>query len=313
MSTIDQTRTVIHDNDGHVDDLLSSVLLWLSPSVDLQAVTITNGDCYAPESFRALLKMATYLGLEGPEIALSEDSVPYPFPDNWRKESRIINDLPIFSEISLKKLYQDGQGRRSETLIKDCLSNSRDKVTIVATGPLTNVAKVFEDRPELKDKVEEFVIMGGAIKVPGNVEREDKDGTAEWNVFADPVALKMILELGAPVKLITLDITNQLPLNKDFLARLEQQAETHNASKLALSLWSLVKGYEYYFWDTVTVAAVMDPNIFSFKDIRVNIVTEGPSQGRLTTHLFGGRKVKAAIKVNNKAFEDLLLKTLAIR
>src|SRR5271156_4497868 len=101
-------KPVIHDNDGHVDDLLSCLLLWLSPAIDLQAVTITDGDCYAAQSFEALLKMVTYLDLEGAEVAFSEDPVPNPFPDNWRRESYIMNELPLFSEISLKKIYQRG-------------------------------------------------------------------------------------------------------------------------------------------------------------------------------------------------------------
>src|SRR5271167_4234015 len=99
-------RLVIHDNDGHVDDLLSSILLWLSPEVELQAVTLTNGDCYADQSFEALLKMATYLDLEGSEIAYTDDPVPNPFPENWRRESFIMNEIPIFSENALKKPYQ---------------------------------------------------------------------------------------------------------------------------------------------------------------------------------------------------------------
>src|SRR5688572_9588229 len=135
-------RPVIHDNDGHVDDLLSSILLWLSAEVDLQAVTITNGDCYADQSFEALLKMATYLNLEGAEIAYSEDEVPHPFPENWRRESYIMNELPIFSDNSLRKPYQQGRARKSQALITDCLNNSKAPVTIVTTGPLTNVSQV---------------------------------------------------------------------------------------------------------------------------------------------------------------------------
>ena len=63
-------KTVIHDHDGHVDDLLSCILLWLSPEIDLQAVGITNGDCYAPQIFEATQKIATLLDIDGPEIAI---------------------------------------------------------------------------------------------------------------------------------------------------------------------------------------------------------------------------------------------------
>lgn len=307
------TKSVIHSNDGHVDDLLSSILLWLSAEVDLQAITITNGDCYADQAFEALLKMATYLDLEGAEIAYSEDPVPNPFPDNWRRESYIMNELPLFSANALKRLYQQGRSRKLEQVMGDCLSNSRNPVTIVTTGPLTDVARIFADNPQLKHKVEELVIMGGAFAVPGNVEQETSDGSAEWNIYSDPMAAKKVLDTGLPIKLIPLDITNQLPVTREFLEKLDEQSDKHQASMLAMKLWSLVKGFEYYFWDTVTTACVIEPALFTFKELRIDVSTQGRSQGKTATVLFGGRKVKVATGVEKEAFEELLLSILRTR
>jgi purine nucleosidase len=297
---------VIHDHDGHVDDILSCILLWLADEIDLQAVGVTNGDCYADQAFEAILKMATYLDIEGPEIALSEDPVPYPFPDNWRRESYIINELPIFGE-NYKKPYQQGRGRRSEVVFTDCLSHSKEPLTVVTTGPLTVLAPILKTNPELKKNIAEFVIMGGAINVRGNVEEAGHDGSAEWNVYADPQAFKSILESGIPTKLITLDVTNELPVTADFLQKLEKQAETYKASNLALKLWSLVKGFNYYFWDTVTAAAAIKPSLFTYKEMRIDVTVAGKSQGKTATSLFGGRKVQVATSVQKEAFEELLL------
>ncbi|HEY9793677.1 MAG TPA: nucleoside hydrolase, partial [Candidatus Obscuribacterales bacterium] len=232
---------VIHDNDGHVDDLLSTILLWLAPEVELQAVTITNGDCYVQQAYEATLKMATFLDLEGAEVGLSEDPMVNDFPENWRRESYIINELPIFSDNALKKPHQTGRPRKTQSLIADVLSNSKSPVTIVATGPLTNIAPVFAERPELKEKVKEIVIMGGAIAVPGNVEQPNHDGSAEWNFYADPPAAKAIFDTGIPIRLIPLDVTNKVPITKEFLSKLDEQAETYRASRLAAKVYSLVK------------------------------------------------------------------------
>ncbi len=305
-------RPVIHDNDGHVDDLLSTVALWLSPVVDLQAVTITNGDCFATQAFQAVLKMATYLGLEGAEVALNEDPVPNAFPDNWRKESYIINELPIFNS-SFRPLYQQGRGRDSRAVLSDCLSHSKEPFTIVTTGPLTNIAAVIADSPHLADNIEECVIMGGAISVPGNVEEEESDGSAEWNIYADPAAARQILETGRRLTMVPLNVTNKLPVTKEFLARLEKQAETKRAARLAFTLWSLVRGFNYYFWDTVTAACVIDPNLFRFQEMRIDISLQGPSQGRTHTVLLGGRKVRVATAVDREAFEQLLLNLFSSR
>lgn len=299
---------VIHDNDGHVDDLLSTVLLWLAPEVDLQAVTITNGDCYVQQAYEATMKMATFLDLEGAEIGLSEDPCVNDFPENWRRESYIINELPIFSENALKKSYQTGKPRKTELLIADVLANSKAPVILVTTGPLTNIAPIFRDRPELKENVKELVIMGGAVNSPGNVEQPDHDGTAEWNFFADPPAAKAVIDSGMTIRLIPLDVTNKVPITKEFLAKLDEQAETYRASRLAAKVYSLVKGFNYYFWDTLTAAAVVQPELFTFKDMRVDVTTTGRSQGRTVTTFFGGRKVKVATELQKDAFAELLLK-----
>jgi purine nucleosidase len=301
---------IIHDNDGHVDDLLSSLLLWLHFKNNLQAISVTDGDCYVQQAYESLVKMATFLDLEGPEIGISEEPIPNPFPDNWRRESYIINELPIFSENALKRPYQVGKPRKSELLIADCLSHSKEPITIVATGPLTNLARVLQHKPELKSKIKEFIIMGGAINVRGNVEQPNHDGSAEWNFYGDPPSAKAIFDTGIPIILIPLDVTNQVPINKEFLEKLEEQSSRYRASLLAAKLYSLVKGLNYYFWDTLTAAAAIEPNLFVYKDMRLDVSAQGKNAGKTMTSLFGGRKIKVAISLDKEKFENLFLKTL---
>jgi purine nucleosidase len=306
-------RPVIHDNDGHVDDLLSTLLLWLAPQIDLQAITLTDGDCYVQQAYEALVKMATFLDVEGAEIGYSEDPMVNEFPENWRRESYIINELPIFSDNALKKPYQSGRPRKSQALISDCLAHSREPVTIIATGPLTNIAPVFVERPELKDKVQEIIVMGGAFNVSGNVEQPDHDGSAEWNFYADPPAAKTTLDTGIHLKLIPLDVTNRVPITKEFLARLDEQAERYRASQLAAKIYSLVKGLNYYFWDTLTAIAAIRPELFTFKEMRIDISTQGKNQGKSSTSFFGGKKAKVAVEMDKEGFEALFLEVLRIK
>lgn len=285
-------------------------MLWLSPEIELQAVTVSDGDCYVTQAFESILKMATFLDLEGAEVGYSEDPIKNAFPENWRRESFIINELPIFSDNTLKKTYQGGRARKSQALITDCLSNSKRPVTIVTTGPLTNVTPVFDNRADLKEKVEEVIVMGGALNVPGNVEQPEHDGSAEWNLYADPAAAKAFFDLGLPVRLIPLDVTNQVPITKDFLERLEKQADKYKASQLASKIYSLVKGFNYYFWDTLTAAAAIKPSLFTYKDVRIEVSNNGKSAGKTSPVFFGGKKIKAATAVDKEGFIDLMLECL---
>ncbi len=301
-------RPILLDQGGHVDDLLSTLLLWLSPEVELQAVGVTNAGCYADLAYETTLKMATYLNLEGPEIAVSNEEVPNPFPINWRDDSVVINDLPLFEDIALKRRYQTERPRRSDIVFSDCLKASRVPVTIVATAPLTNLARVFRQDPTLEEKVKEIFIMGGALKVEGNVELDETDGSAEWNTYADPYSFKAILNTKIPIKLHTLDLTNNLPVTEDFLKRLEEQSVKSKASKLASRLWQLVsgKGFQYYFWDTSTAAAIIEPSLFKYKTVKIDVTTDGVSRGKISTSLFG-HKIQLASSVEKSSVENLIL------
>lgn len=276
----------------------------------MQAITVTDGDCYAQQSFEAYVKIATFLDLEGAEIGYSDDPCPNPFPDNWRKESYIINELPIFGANDLRSPYQSNRPRKSQVMITDILSNSKQPVTLVCTGPLTNVAPVFEARPDLKSKVEHCFLMGGAISVAGNVEMPEHDGSAEWNLYADPPAAKRFFDIGLPLTLIPLDVTNNVPVTREFLLKLDAQAETCRASQLAARLFGLVKGFNYYFWDTLTAAAILHPEYFTFKEQRVDVVATGKSQGRTQATIFGGKKIRVASSVKVEPFEEMVLEIL---
>ena len=133
-----------------------------------------------------------------------------------------------------------------------------------------------------------------------------------WNDDADARAFQKVVASIVPTKLITVDLSNEMPVRKGFLGKLEAQSEHSMASALAATLWSLVKGFDYYFWDTITAAVAIEPSLFTFKDIKIDVSTSGKTMGRTNQALFG-RKVQVATQVNKQGFEDLLLSTLSIR
>ena len=103
-------------------------------------------------------------------------------------------------------------------------------MTLVTVGPLTNVAAVFRREPGVKAKVEKLCIMGGAVRVGGNVivpgvTDHLKNKTAEWNIYIDPVAAQEVLNSGVPIRLIPLDATCQVVLTKSLAAQFKRQAK----------------------------------------------------------------------------------------
>jgi len=98
-------KPLIHDHDGHVDDLIACVILWLAPEVELEAVGISDGHCIIEQAYECLIKIATFLNLEGVEIGQGAELLSNPFHPSWRQESHVINTLPLFFANDLKKPY----------------------------------------------------------------------------------------------------------------------------------------------------------------------------------------------------------------
>ena len=85
-------------------------------------------------------------------------------------------------------------------------------MTLLATGPLTNVAEALGRDPSLAGRLEMVYAMGGAVSVGGNVRLPGTGGKAEWNFFVDPRAARVVLSSGVPVTLVPLDATNRAPV-----------------------------------------------------------------------------------------------------
>mmetsp|Transcript_23246 Transcript_23246/g.20125 ORF Transcript_23246/g.20125 Transcript_23246/m.20125 type:complete len:126 (+) Transcript_23246:430-807(+) len=102
---------------------------------------------------------------------------------------------------------------------------SKEKVTVLLTGPATNFVAALEKDPSIKDNIEEVVWMAGAVDVGGNVVQYHHDTSAEWNVYWDPVSGKKLFESGLNVTIFSLDSTNTVPVKIDFLKKITKQKE----------------------------------------------------------------------------------------
>jgi inosine-uridine nucleoside N-ribohydrolase len=123
---------------------------------------------------------------------------------------------------------------------------------------MTSLARVVDSSPELVPSIERIVAMGGAFDVPGNIRvpgftESIPNPTAEWNLFADPVAAQVVLASGVPVMFVPLDATNSAPLRPAFRAEVDRlAAEGSPAARLVHAVLDRVvrpEAGEYYHWD----------------------------------------------------------------
>ncbi|GAB3880764.1 nucleoside hydrolase [Spirosoma agri] len=302
-------KAVLMDHDGAIDDLLSQLLVLTMPDVDLIGVTVTPADCYIEPALESTYKLLQLMGKEQIPLGRGDYYGINAFPSEWRARPEIINALPML--INLPKAPDPYTYLSAPDLIIDRLTNAPGNVTMLMTGPCSNLVLALEKAPELAAKLEEVVWMAGAFNVSGNVQTFQHDGSAEWNVLWDPISTKKLLELELPLTFIPLDVTNHVPVTKAFLSTLATQID-YNLSNLTGQFWALtidtIPGYyyTYFMWDILATSYLAMPEQFKTEVVKAKVSTRPPNAGQ--TYLDdAGYSVKIATDVNVEYFYEYLL------
>lgn len=303
-------QLVLMDHDGGVDDYLSTMLLMTMEHIQPLGVVVTPADCYIQPAVSATRKILDLMGCSSVPVAESTVRGINPFPRLYRRDSFIVDHLPILNEretISTPLISEPGQN-----FMVRLLREATEPVTLLVTGPMTTVATALDLAPDIESKIQEIVWMGGALNVPGNVEKSieaGQDGSAEWNVYWDAIAAERVWQTSIPIVLCSLDLTNKVPVTSEFMRRLGKQRR-YPLSDLAGQCYALVIPQDYYFWDVLATAYLAHPEFYELRECETVIVTRGKSQGR-TKIQPGGRKIKAMERVDTERFYTYLLQQWA--
>ena len=181
-------------------------------------VTITPADCYPDDALLSTRKILTLTGNTHIPVSVGQLAGPNPFPPEWRAQPKMCHATPLMLRTSHDEVKVETKA--AHEWMQDALAHAAEPVTVLMTGPATNLAAALTQSPDLVDNVQKVVWMGGAVKVKGNVAMHDHDGSAEWNAYWDPKATKALVDSGVNLLLVPLDATNDLPVSWDFLRQL---------------------------------------------------------------------------------------------
>lgn len=268
--SVNHARTVIFDNDAATDDALALILIGNDPGVNLQAITVAGtGEAHGRQGAYNMAAIANLLGKPDVPVAYGHarplSSAGKPFPPFLRDAM----DKMLVGK-NVKPHPNPRITDNAVNLIRQVVANSKDKVTILATGPLTNIAEFLMQYPQLKNKIDRIIVMGGAMHVPGNIEEltpEANNKVSEWNFYADPLAAKKVFASHIPITLVSLDACNQVPMTRKFYKALaaEEQPElklTHGLMKMMVDKFGIEKFTNIvYFWDGLAAMVMLDPSM----------------------------------------------------
>lgn len=303
-------QLVLMDHDGGVDDYLATALLMTMEHVQPLGIVVTPADCYIQPAVSATRKILDLMGCSHVPVAESSVRGINPFPHLYRRDSFIVDHFPILNQdetIRTTLVSETGQD-----FIVRMLREASEPVTLMVTGPLTTVATALDAAPDIESKIKEIIWMGGALNVPGNVEKSIEaghDGSAEWNVYWDPVSAQRVWQTQIPIVMCPLDITNNVPVTSEFVRQLAKQ-RLYPLSDLAGQCYALVIPQDYYFWDLLATAYLAHSDFYTLREWETAIITTGRSQGR-TKVQSGGRKIQAMDKVDTERFYAYILQQWA--
>lgn len=310
---------ILHLNDGADDDQLAVMLLAASRDKFsiIGSVVAGNGFAHAEPGAQNMVSLFKYLNL--PEIPVAEgtsDSLKgkITVPKMWREGS----DSLAIPSCPYEQTGRQVSREKGDDLIISTLHRSASKVTLLCTGPMTDLAFALRKDPTITQKIDRIVMMGGAVHVPGNTDGpdvENKSQVAEWNVYLDPLALHEVLLSGVPFEMVPLDATNAVPITRDYVANLKKQATTNLAKRVVEIMekadWAMAID-SYYAWDELVVGYLIDPSILEMEDGKVSVdTTEGDNFGNTFIDEENGTPIRYAKSANGKSFlklfEDKLL------
>lgn len=307
----DRIPFILDCDPGH-DDALALVVGLARPELRLLAVTTVAGNAGLPETTRNALRVLTLLGRTDIPVAAGAAGP-------LMRSLHVADNVHGASGLEGADLPEPAFAPRPEgaiELMRAILEASSEPVTIAAVGPLTNVALLVRTHPELLERIASFRVMGGAI-TEGNTT-----ASAEFNIWQDPEAARIVFDCGRPITLMTLDTTHQALFRAADVERLEGLG-TRVASVFADLLRFFGRFHaQRYGWDgspihdAVSVAHLAVPDLVRTVPYRVDVETTSElTRGRTVVDVYAqtGRppNVDVGRDIEREHFIDLLIDAVA--
>jgi len=306
------TKKVLLDVDPGIDDAVALCMALFHPALDVVAVTAVGGNVPPDQATRNVQAIIEQLdpprwpriGLASmPEMGLPQRNVQLHGADGLGNANFVVSEL---------------QHRHpSEKVICDEVRAAPGELTIVALGPLTNVARALMRDPALVELVGQIVIMGGTLAGPGTITP-----AAEFNIYCDPESARQVFRSAATKTLVPIDISGQVSFGYDLLDLLPSES-TRAGRFLRKTLPHLFRSYrnelgyeDIRLNDAAALAAALHPELFEIELAAVDVELSGELTTGMT--VFDRRRLRewrtnvaVATKVDAAGVRDCILRSIA--
>ncbi len=306
------SKRVLIDTDPGIDDAAAILLALASPEIQLEGLTVVHGNCSAEQGTRNALSIlelarANHIPVaQGCQLPLVQPSLLA--PETHGQSGMGYARLP---DPTGKPLAQHA----SDFLIEKILA-SPGELTLVAIGPLTNLAMAIRKEPRIVGAVKEVFIMGGALRHEGNTTP-----LAEFNTYVDPHAAHIVYHSGLPITLTPLDVTYQCILTNQDVEALQGIHSPippflADATRFYMEFHDTFQSIQgCIINDPLTLALTFAPDLCDYEEQYVDVeISGGVAMGKTYADFYGmtgmAKNMKVALGVRARDFIDLFVERI---
>ena len=270
---------VIIDCDPGIDDALALLLALASPELNVAGITTVSGNVPADMGARNAKKVLRQADREDVPIYIGEMA---PLGGTYA-DAMDTHGSDGLGESFLPDVPGEFPEKPAVEFLEETLE--KEETNILALGPLTNLARLFQKRPELIRRVSRFVSMGGSFRSHGNCSP-----VAEYNYWCDPEAAKICYELsaeaGKKIEMVGLDVTRQIVLTPNLISYMERLDKKTGGFVRKITGFYMDFHWEYegiigcVINDPLAAAYLIDPSMCSGFDSFLEVETEGICRGQ---------------------------------
>ena len=271
-------KRIIIDTDPGVDDSMAILLALHSPEIQLEALTTVYGNGGVANTTANALRVLEVAGRGDIPVVPGANK---PLLHDYFGKGYMVHGRDGLGETNMPPPKgQPLAARAAEYLVSQIMA-SPGEITLVAVGPLTNLALAVSLEPEIAKNVQEVVIMGGAVSVPGNASP-----LAEANIHNDAAAAKIVFHAGWPLTMLGLDVTQKTIMTPDYMARLKEAGTPITDFISAISPFYMRSYQErlglngFYVHDSSAIIYVIDPDLFESQQVYVDVSIGDRTRGQ---------------------------------
>ncbi len=289
-------KPIIIDTDPGIDDVVAITAALFSDKLDVKLITTVGGNVGIENTTKNAVDLVTFLDKEVP--VAKGAGAPLLLP---QKTAAQVHGVSGIGDYQFKNTRNDTLLTEENAVmaLRKHIMGAAEPVTLVPIGPLTNIALLLKTFPEVIPNIAEIVLMGGAV------EGGNATPVAEFNIYADPHAAKIVFDAGIETVMCGLDVTRRTSITMADAEQIKVQGMVGDMIYKMLTFYKNAYSDEAItIHDLCTIFYLTRPELFKVKRGQVNVATEGPAAGCTVTNFQEDGHVAVCVDADAQAFRE---------